>query len=162
MKYLLLSLLSLAALFGDELKIEANLFHTDQKSGISVFEGNVRFQKGSDELNASQVTVRVDEKRDPIEFIADGNVSFVIHTQEGSHYKGKAQKVIYYPQTKEYHFFRNVHLRQLDDNKEIVGDEIILKSIEGTAYAKGAEKEPVIMIFDLKSQEQKKEKEEQK
>ena len=140
-------------LHADELKIQAKLFHTDQKSGISVFEGDVRFEKGLDELNASQVTVHVDAQREPIEFVADGNVSFVIHTQEGSHYTGKAQKVIYYPKTKEYHFFKNVHLLQIDDKKEIVGDEVILQSVEGKAYAKGAEKEPVIMIFELKNQD---------
>lgn len=161
MKYLLASLLFLTTLYGDELKIQANFFNTDQKSGLSTFQGEVRFIKGADELNASLVTVRMDQNNDPIEFVADGNVSFVVTTQEGSKYTGQAQKAIYYPKTKEYHFFKNVHLMQLDDNKEIVGDEIVLKSIEGTAYAKGAEKEPVIMIFDLKNKEESKEQEEQ-
>lgn len=58
-----------------------------------------------------------------------------------------AQKVIYMPNIKEYHFFTDVHLRQIDEKKEIIGEEVILKTIEGTAYAKGAKKEPVIMIL---------------
>lgn len=33
--------------------------------------------------------------------------------------------------------------------KEIIGEEVILKSIEGKAYAKSAKNEPVIMIFEL-------------
>ncbi|MDP2894452.1 MAG: lipopolysaccharide transport periplasmic protein LptA, partial [Sulfurimonas sp.] len=59
------------------------------------------------------------------------------------------QKVVYLPKEKEYHFFKDVHLKQINEKKEIIGEEVILKTIEGKAYAKGAEKEPVIMIFDM-------------
>ncbi|MCD6258767.1 MAG: lipopolysaccharide transport periplasmic protein LptA [Helicobacteraceae bacterium] len=153
MKQLLLLTLLISSIFGDELKIKANQFNTDQKTGISIFEGDVNIQKAQDELNATKVTVHINEKREPTKFIAQGNVSFFVVTQEGSRYKGESQEAIYFPQKKEYHFFKNVHLKQLDDNKEITGDEVVLKSIEGTAYAKGAEKEPVIMIFNLKEKE---------
>lgn len=154
MKPLLLITLLASLVLGDELKIKANQFNTDQKSGISIFQGDVNIQKGQDELNATKVTVYIDENREPTKFVAQGDVSFFIATQEGSLYKGKSQKAIYFPQKKEYHFFKNVHLKQLDDNKEVTGDEVVLKSIEGTAYAKGAEKEPVIMIFNLKDKEE--------
>lgn len=153
MKQLLLLTLFVSFVFGDELKIKANQFNTDQKSGISIFQGDVNIQKGLDELNATKVTVYIDENREPTKFVAQGDVSFFVATQEGSRYKGKSQEAIYFPQKKEYHFFKNVHLKQLDDNKEVTGDEVVLKSIEGTAYAKGAEKEPVIMIFNLKEKE---------
>jgi lipopolysaccharide export system protein LptA len=53
------------------------------------------------------------------------------------------------PTIKEYHFFTDVHLKQIDERKEIIGDEVVLKTIEGKAYAKGATKEPVIMIFKM-------------
>ena len=43
-----------------------------------------------------------------------------------------------------------MYLKQIDKKKEIIGDEVVLKTIEGKAYAKGAKKEPVIMIFDIK------------
>jgi lipopolysaccharide export system protein LptA len=153
MKQLLLATLLVSSIFGDELQIKANEFNTDQKTGISIFEGDVNIQKGQDELNASKVTVYIDANREPTKFVAQGDVSFYVATQEGSLYKGKSQEAIYFPQKKEYHFFKNVHLKQLDDNKEVTGDEVVLKSIEGTAYAKGAEKEPVIMIFNLKEKE---------
>ena len=157
MKKIFVALFCMAALVADELKIEANLFTADQKSGLSIFEGDVHIQKGSDELNASKVTVYVNEQKEPTKFHAQGDVSFFIHTQEGAQFKGQAYEAIYFPETKEYHFFKNVHLQQLDDKKEIVGEEVVLKSIEGNAYAKGAEKEPVIMIFDLKEKDTQKE-----
>jgi lipopolysaccharide export system protein LptA len=154
MKFLIFSTFFLAsALISQELKVKADSFNGDEKSGISLFEGNVNIIKENDELNASQVTIYTDAEHQPIKFIAIGNASFTIYTKEGSLYKGKAEKVIYFPQTKEYQFFKNVHLRQIDEKKEIIGDEVILKSIEGKAYAKGVKEEPVIMIFKMPEDE---------
>lgn len=147
-KILLVSLF-LSVLNAEELKIKAETFSADQKTGISIFSGNVNMIKESDELNASKVTVYLDKEQKPFKFLAEKDVSFVIKTEDGSHYSGKAQKVIYFPIKKEYHFFEKVNLKQLNDKKEIIGEEVILKTIEGTASAKGGKKEPVIMIFDL-------------
>lgn len=138
-----------ATLFSQELQVKAKLFNADQKVGISVFEGDVNIIRGSDELNASKVTIYTNANQEPTKFVAEGDASFNIKTLEGATYKGKAQKVVYLPQEKEYHFFKEVHLRQVNEKKEIIGEEVVLKTIEGKAYAKGAEKEPVIMIFNM-------------
>ncbi|WP_434579657.1 lipopolysaccharide transport periplasmic protein LptA [Sulfurimonas sp. NW15] len=157
MKYLLvLTLFLQTLLFSQELKIKADEFRGDQKKGISVFTGHVRIKKVNDELNASKVTVYTDKNNKPTKFVAVGNASFVIKTVEGANYRGVAQKVVYLPLKKEYHFFGNVHLQQLNDKKEIFGDEVILQAISGKAYAKGVAKEPVIMIFDIKDEKEKK------
>jgi lipopolysaccharide export system protein LptA len=148
-KIILITILTTLSLMAQELKIKAKVFNSDQKKGISVFEGDVNIIKGSDELNASKVTIYTDKENNPTKFVAEGDASFVVLTEEGSRYRGKAQKVIYYPNKKEYHFFTDVWLKQLDEKKEIIGSEVILKSIEGKAYAKGADKAPVIMIFDM-------------
>ena len=136
-------------LLSQELRITADQFKTDEKTGITIFNGNVKVFKGSDKIEASSISIYTNEKREPIKFIADGDVSFYIKTDNNSIYKGVAQKVVYLPIKKEYHFFRDVHLEQIDDKKVIIGDEVFLKTIEGKAYAKGALKEPVIMIFDM-------------
>lgn len=143
-------------LFSEELKVKANLFNADQKTGISIFEGDVNVIKGSDELNASKITIHADKNQEPTKFIAEGNVSFYIKTLENSIYRGKAQKVIYLPNEKEYYFYKNVHLKQVNEKKEIIGEEVILKTIDGKAYAKGAKKEPVIMIFNIPEEKEKK------
>ncbi len=150
MKRKLLTLLTFASLLGaGELKITSQKFTADENTGVSVFTGNVNIIKNADELNASEVTVYVDKKNKPKKFVAVGNVSFQIITENKASYKGKAQKAIYYPDIKEYHFFKDVHLQQMDDKKDIIGDEVVLKTIEGKAYAKGLETKPVIMIFDI-------------
>jgi len=157
MKFLTIMTVFLAtALMSQELKIKAEQFDGDDKTGVSVFQGKVNIIKANDELNASKVTVYTDVAHQPTKYIAEGNVSFNIETEEGALYQGVAEKVIYMPNIKEYHFFTNVHLKQIDEKKEIIGDEVVLKTIEGKAYAKGANKEPVIMIFKLPKDKEKK------
>ncbi|MCW8954040.1 MAG: lipopolysaccharide transport periplasmic protein LptA [Sulfurimonas sp.] len=157
MKYItILTVFLVLNLFSAELKIKAKTFSADQKSGVSVFEGDVNIIKDNDELNASKVTVYTDTNQEPTKFVAEGSASFTIQTLDGSKYKGKAQKVIYMPKEKEYHFFKNVQLNQINEKKEIHGEEVVLKTIEGKAYAKGADTEPVIMIFDMPEENEKK------
>jgi len=149
-KFILLCLLSgISVISAEELKIKSDTFTSDQNKGVSIFSGNVKMVKSSDELNASKVTIFTDKKNKPQKFVATGDVSFVLSTKEGTRYRGVAQKVIYIPEIKEYRFYKDVHLKQIGDKKEILGDEVIFKTIEGKAYAKGMKKEPVIMIFDI-------------
>ena len=156
MKFFIAScILILSSLVAQELKIRANSFHADEKKGISIFEGKVNILRDKDELNAQKVTVYTDKKNQPIKYMAQGDASFTIVTKDGSVYKGKAQKVIYQPNEKEYYFFTDVYLKQLDEKKEIIGNEVVLKTIEGKAYAKGAKSEPVIMIFKMPQDEEK-------
>jgi len=148
-KIILLIMITILSLFAQELKVKAKLFNADQKKGISIFEGDVNIIKGTDELNASKVTIYTDKDQNPTKFVAEGNATFHIVTEDGAAYKGKAQKVVYLPIKKEYHFFTDVYLQQINEKKEIIGEEVILKSIEGKAYAKGADEKPVIMIFNM-------------
>ena len=141
-------LLSFAA-DAEELKVVAKNFEADEQKGYTIFTGDVVMTKSSDEFNASKVTVYVDENRKPTKFIAVGDVSFKITTMTGDLYAGKAQEARFFPQKKEYRFYTDVHIRQLNKQKEINGDEVIVDLIEGRAFAKGADKKPVIMIFNI-------------
>ncbi|WP_345981072.1 lipopolysaccharide transport periplasmic protein LptA [Sulfurimonas sp. HSL3-2] len=143
-------LLSSSVLFGNELKVTADSFDGDEKKGIAIFQGDVKIKRGVDELNASKVTIYTDEKHEPIKMVAEGNVSFFVKTDNNSTYTGQAQKTIYLPKIKEYQFYTNVHLRQINEKKQIDGDKVILNTIDGKAIAQGANKEPVIMIFNIK------------
>ncbi|MEA3331305.1 MAG: lipopolysaccharide transport periplasmic protein LptA [Campylobacterota bacterium] len=153
--FIILTLFLTSVLMSQELKVKANQFSADEKAGISTFEGDVNIIKGNDELNASKVTIFTNKEQQPTKYIAIGDVSFKIKTKEGSLYEGVAGKVIFLPIEKEYHFFKNVYLKQIDEKKEILGDEVVLKTIEGKAYAKGVKTEPVIMIFNMPKEEEK-------
>ena len=157
MKFLIiLTIFVISYVSAEELKVKANLFNADEKSGISTFEGDVNVIKSNDEINASKVTIYTNAEHEPTKYIANGDVSFYIITLDGSIYKGKAGEVIYLPLKKEYLFFKDVHLQQVNEKKEIIGEEVVLKTIEGKAYAKGAKAEPVIMIFDMPEKEENK------
>ncbi len=156
MKYIILfTLLFTSLLNAEDLKIKANAFKADENTGISVFSGDVNIIKKNDELNASKVTIYVDKENQPTKFIAVGDVSFVIETKQGSIYRGQAGKVIYLPNKQEYRFFKDVHLKQVDEKKEIIGEEVVLETTKGKAYAKGVKSEPVIMIFNIPDAEEK-------
>ena len=149
-KYILLvTILLQLPLFAQELRIKADSFSADEEKGLSVFSGHVRVKKGNDELNASKITIYTNRKNQPIKFVAVGGVSFVIETKKFDRYEGKAQRVIFLPKKREYYFYGNVNLKQLNEKKEIIGDEVTLALESGKASAKGMKKEPVIMIFDI-------------
>lgn len=156
MRLLLLFTLFGMILFADQLKVKATQFYGDEKQGLSVFTGNVKVQKGSDELNASKVTVYIDAQKQPTKFIADGNVSFILKTEDNATYFGQAQKAIYYPKKKQYNFYTDVHLRQIGDTKVVEGDEVVLNLLENKAHAIGHDEKPVIMIFDVQEKKQEK------
>ena len=107
-------------------------------------------------LHKDRRDVYTDKQNKPVKFIATGDVSFVIETKQGAKYSGVAGKAIFLPQEKEYHFYQDVHLKQLNEKKEIQGDEVVLEIIAGKAYAKGVVQKPVIMIFDIAEDEGKK------
>jgi lipopolysaccharide export system protein LptA len=133
----------------EQLKIVADEFTANEKAGYTVFEGNVHIKKGSDELNASRVEVHIDSERTPIKYIAEGSASFFIKTEDNSTYRGRAQRVVFLPLEQEYRFYGDVHLKQLDQHKQIDGEEVVVNISKGTATARGAKKQPVIMIFNL-------------
>ncbi len=140
----------------EQLKIRADRFEGNEKKGRSVFEGHVRIQMGSDELNASKVEIFIDENRTPTRYVAEGNTSFFLKTEDNSTYRGKAERVEFLPLEQEYRFFGDVHLMQLNEHKQIDGEEVVVNIRQGTATARGANKQPVIMIFNLPEPKEKK------
>ena len=131
MKHLyFLTFFLLISVQAEQLKIVANSFSGDEKSGTTVFRGDVKITKGSDELNASVITVYTNAKRKPTKYIAEGSVSFFIMTENKSSYTGTAGKAIFVPAKKEYHFYENVHIQQLNEKKENNGEEVIISTVE--------------------------------
>ena len=156
-KILIILTILITALDAEQVKIIADAFTANEKKGLTVFSGNVKITKGSDELNASKVTVRTDKDRTPYQYEAEGDVSFYIDLKDNNMtYKGDAGKVIYFPLKKEYQFFTNVHLYQIGTNRKVFGDEVKLNAKDGNAKAMGKDKTPVIMIFNIEDKKKEK------
>ncbi|MEA1917127.1 MAG: lipopolysaccharide transport periplasmic protein LptA [Campylobacterota bacterium] len=154
-KLLLLALTS-TLLIGGDLKILSDEYSGNNKKGISTFIGNVRVTLNRDRLSADKIVVLSDKENKPTSLTATGNVSFFVQTDDGSQYEGSASKAVFYPNKKQYNFFKDVKLLQLDNKKEIVGDEISVDLINSTASAKSKTDKPVMMIFDVKDESAKK------
>ncbi len=154
-KLLFLAPLLFTLTWGEELKIISDNFKGDQLKGVSVFTGNVKITKGSDDLNASKVTIYTDKDRKPVKYFAEGDVSFYIVTETNEKYRGKSQSAIYLPEMSEYHFYQKVDLIRLDDYRRIKGDKVIVNTIAGNASAESANNEPVVMTFTLQDKKPK-------
>lgn len=78
MKFLaVLTIFLASSLISQELKIKAEQFNADEKTGISIFKGNVNIIKSNDELNATKVTIYTDVKHQPTKYIAEGDVLLI-------------------------------------------------------------------------------------
>ncbi len=139
----------------EELKVISESFKGDQQKGVSVFTGNVKVTKGSDELNASKVTIYTDKENKPTKYYAEGDVSFYILTEVGEKYKGKSQTAIYLPNESEYQFYKKVDLIRIDDFRRVKGDKVIVNTIGGNASAESTNNEPVVMTFTLEDKKSK-------
>lgn len=149
-KYVLLFVaFFVTVVWGQELNVLSDNFKGDQLKGVSVFTGNVKVTKGSDELNASKVTIYTDKARKPLKYIAEGNVSFYIVTEMGEKYKGVSQRAIYLPNESEYQFYTKVDLIRIDDFRRVKGDKVVVNENEGFANADSSGGEPVLMTFTL-------------
>lgn len=133
----------------EELKVVSDNFKADQQKGVSIFTGNVKVTKGSDELNASKVTIFTDKERKPYKYLAEGDVSFYIVTEQNEKYRGKSQTAVYMPNESEYQFYTKVDLLRLDDYRRVKGDKVVVNTVQGNAAAESTKDEPVIMIFNL-------------
>jgi len=159
---LFLLILTTITLSANELQIKANSFDADQQKGISTFSGNVNIVKDQDEINASKIIVYTNSENKPTKYVASGDVSFFIITEDATKYTGRSQKVVYLPVKKEYYFYEDVHIKQLGEKNEIISDEVVIKTIEGKAKAKSNTDKPVIMIFDIKDKNETKKEQEAK
>jgi len=139
----------------EELKVISDNFKGDQKKGVAVFTGNVKVTKGSDELNASKVTIYTDKENKPTKYLAEGDVSFYIVTEQKEKYRGKAQTAIFLPNESEYHFYKKVDLIRLDDYRRVRGDKVVVNTVQGNAAAESTQDEPVIMTFTIQDKNSK-------
>ena len=59
--------------------------------------------------------------------------------------------MVYTPPKKEYAFYEDVHLRQINNKKEITGEVVIVNLKDNSAFAKGKANKPVSMVFEVDS-----------
>ncbi|PLY05105.1 MAG: lipopolysaccharide transport periplasmic protein LptA [Arcobacter sp.] len=137
----------------DKLIIDAKNFETNDATGLSIFTGDVKLKKNKDRLNSNKLEVYVKanskgKAKQPLKYIATGNVSFELYSNE-KHYTGKGDKIIFNPNTNEYTVIGNGYLKEITEDKELFGEKIFINQITGNARVSGTENKPVRFILNI-------------
>jgi lipopolysaccharide export system protein LptA len=161
MKFMIAFLLIFTSIFAqaktkEKLVIGAENFEAFDKKGLSIFTGNVNMESAKDKLTSDKLEVYMTDstkngkkqKRVVLKYIATGNVNFEVFAQD-KHYKGKGQKVIYKPKKLEYEIIGKGSIKEINENKTLFGESIILNQITGEAKVRGAKNKPVKFIMEI-------------
>jgi len=154
MKQLFMALIVLYSshLLADTVDIKADHFYANDINHEAYFEGNAKIKQGSNEFNASKITVFFNNKKKAEKYIAKGDVSFNL-TENGIHYVGQTNIVNYSPKSSEYFFQGDVILKDLTNNRVIKAESITLDLKTGLADIKGKSQKPVHFIFEIEDRE---------
>ena len=163
MKFILAFLLVFTTMFvqakedsKNKLVIDAKQFEAFDKKGISIFTGDVKMSISKDKLNSDKLEVYMTpksnknskQKRAVLKYVATGNVSFEVHTKDKS-YQGKGSKVIYNPKELKYEILGKASVKELNDEKTLSGEKIILNQKTGEAKVSGSKDKPVRFIMEI-------------
>ncbi len=135
-------------LVADVVDIKADHFYANDINHEAYFEGNAKIKQGSNEFNASKITVFFNDKKKAEKYIAKGDVKFDL-IENGIHYVGQTNIVTYSPKSSEYFFEGNVILQDLSNNRVIRAESISLDLKTGLADIKGNSTQPVHFRFEI-------------
>lgn len=147
MRYLIIMILA-NILFAAQVEVVADNFFADEKKQISKFSGNVKIIKEKDELKAKELIIKFDKKRQPTLYEANGNVYIKMYINEKT-YIVKGEFVSFDPIKQKYLVKKNAYLEEMQTEKKVFGEEIIVNQTNGTYEVKSGKK-PVKLIFDIK------------
>ena len=146
---ILAMILGFTFLNAEQVEITSNDFFADENKQISEFVGNVNIKKGSyDELKANKVVVHFDKKRQPVKYVATGNPRAKIFMKD-KHYDGKGDTLTYEPAKQTYTVTGNGYLHEVETDKNVYGDGIVVNQKDGTYSVNSDEKKPVKFIFQI-------------
>jgi lipopolysaccharide transport protein LptA len=136
----------------EEIDITADHFHAEDLTKVAYFEGNAHIQQGQNSFSASQVIVHFNKKKKATRYEANGGVMFDL-IENGIHYRGKAGKIEYSPNSSMYYFSGDVVLEDLTNNRKISASVISLDLNTGLADIKGSDTQPVHFRFEIEDRQ---------
>ncbi len=164
MKFLLACLFIATSLYAqakNQLVIDAKEFEAFDNKGITIFTGNVKMTRIKDKLDSDKLEVFMTpvkktkegekkQKRVVLKYIATGNVSFEVYTKD-KHYIGRGKKVIYKPTLLEYEIIGKGYIKEVNEDKTLSGEKIILNQTTGEAKVSGTKNKPVRFTMEIES-----------
>ncbi len=139
----------LTLLNASEVQITANKFMADETKGISVFTGSVHVVRGADDLKADKVVINFDKNKQPIKYTATGHAEVKMNINK-KRYLGKGGILIYEPKLLTYIIKNNAFLHEIDTDKKVYGDTILVNQAKGYYEVDSQKNKPVKFIFQIK------------
>ncbi len=147
-KLLIATVLAVVTLWADKVQITSNKMKAIDKKKEIHFIGNAKVRQLKDWIHGNEIIVYFNDRNETKKYVARGKVTFEIF-QKDAHYKGKADKVTYFPKQSKYLLTGKAVIDDLMNKRHVDGDEITLDMITGNANVKGNRKKPVKFIFDM-------------
>ncbi len=136
------------SLWGEKVQITSDRMKAIDKKKEIHFIGNAKVTQLQDWIHGNEIIIYFDENNETKKYVAKGKVTFELHQKEAL-YKGKADKVTYFPKKSEYILTGKAVIDDLVNKRHVNGDEIVLNTVTGDANVKGNSKKPVKFIFDM-------------
>lgn len=154
MKLLVTMLSMVAVLSAETVEVVADTFFADEVKQVTEFSGHVVVTKSKDKLVANKVVINFDEKRQPLKYIATGDVKIDLIMKE-KEYFGSAQTMIYDPIKDQYTLVKSAFLHEKVTNKKVYGNRIWVDQKTGRYEVDSDGKKPVKFIFKVEEKKKK-------
>jgi len=147
--FILIATLSVTSLMAQKVEIDSKSFFAKDSLKEAHFVDDVHIQQEKSWMKCDEAIVYFDENNQTIQYDCIGSVTFEI-IRPTQHYKGKAQKVSYYPDTSTYLFAGDAIIDDLFNKRHMAGNIVVVNTLTSDAQINSAKKKPVKFIFDLK------------
>jgi lipopolysaccharide export system protein LptA len=135
-----------------KIEITSKSFIADDTKKTTEFIGHVKVKKGSDAIECERLLVTLNNKNKPILYRAVGHVKFLLSVENGNRYKGSAYKMTYDSQKSEYALIGNARILEINTERELQGEKILLNQLTGKVEVFGRDDKPVKFIFSVDDQ----------
>lgn len=147
-KMLLLLTVILCPLWAQKVEVTSDNMRAVESKKEVHFIGNAKVTQLENWIHGDEIIIYFNDNNETEKYVASGNVTFEAFQKE-VHYKGKAEKVTYFPQKTLYILSGKAVIDDLTNKRHVNGDEITLDMTTGNANVKGDKKKPVKFIFNV-------------
>jgi len=124
MKKILIFLIFLSFLLGQNLHIISKKFKFNSKVMQGVFTGDVNATENHNNILSQKMIIFFNKNKKPIKYVATGNVKFILDLDKNATYKGHCNKLIYNFKNYNIYLFGNALVKKIQTGELASGEEI--------------------------------------
>lgn len=124
MKKILVFLVFLSSVFGQNLHITSKKFKFNSQKMQGIFSGDVNATENKNNILSQKMIIFFDKNKKPVKYIASKNVKFILNLDKNATYKGHCKKLIYNFKNDEIYLFGNAKVKKIQTGELVAGEEI--------------------------------------